>query len=94
MVNLHRPAWQYVGADPAVVTEAELRRYLRHASVLLASVEMPSGDLAQRAHVLRRARHWIAAVLLGVDQLLDAVPNEIDDRLTARVCPATIEPER
>lgn len=62
--------------DPAIVLEDELRRYLRHASTLLAATPR-SGE---RAASLRRARHWIAAALAGVDQLLREV--EITDAET------------
>lgn len=78
-----------------VVTEVELRRYLRHASRLLASVEPPTLSPDQRVLVLRRARHWLRATLAGVEHLLreaEAVPDcEVDDPLTVTVVPPTIE---
>lgn len=68
-----------------LVSEAELRRYLRFASVLLGTAELSPLDVEQRLLTLRRARHWLRAVLLGVDQLVreaECIPDTVDDPLT------------
>lgn len=88
----------------ALVTEVELRRYLRHASCLLGSAPdadaLPGSLAAERILILRRAEVWLSATLLGVQQLRhDAerrvgVADTIDDPLTARVAAATIASQR
>jgi len=79
--------------DPDPSTRAaELRRYLRNASVLLASAERPvSAD--QHAHSLRLARHWVSAALGGIEQLwrrLEGVPSSVEEPLTGPVEQVTI----
>jgi hypothetical protein len=79
------------------VTEPELRRYLRHASTLLASIDPDTPLVNERILILRRARHWLRAALLGVDQILrdaEAFPDgEVEDPLTPAVNVATIGSE-
>lgn len=84
----------------AAVSEDELRRYLRHANVLLASA--PSIDaetlLAERLKVLRLAMHWLRAVATGVEQLVQHTERQLtrsetlDEPLTAPVRAATMPP--
>lgn len=80
------------------VTEPELRRYLRHASTLLGSIDSETPQIDQRVLILRRARHWLRAAQLGVEQLLrsaEAFPEEeIEDPLTDVVNLARIEVQR
>jgi hypothetical protein len=72
----------------ALLSEDELRRYLRFASVLLSR-----GD--SRAAELRRARHWIAVVLAAVDQLVrEADADEASAGLTPPIDTVTIEAEQ
>jgi len=67
----------------------ELRRILHRASVLLARVDSsPDEPLL----LLSRARRSIAAVLAGVDELMNV--TERDDLLTPTRAPATIEADR
>lgn len=78
----------------AIVEVPELRRYLRFASTLLAAVE---NHAAERAQILRRARHWIGLVQQGLDMLVhDAerpgVPDAAEDPLTPRTEMRRIEP--
>lgn len=77
-----------------VVTEPELRRYLRSASTLLACAEPPM-DAVQRLAVLRRARSWAHAALDGIDQLVAdaerAIESTDDEPLTVPLRPARIE---
>jgi hypothetical protein len=77
------------------VTEAELRRFLRHASTLLAASEAAVKRDDTRIFLLRRAHHWLRAALAGVEQLLrnaDALPNEkADEALTTGMVRPTIE---
>lgn len=81
--------------DPSIVSEPELRRWLRHASVVLATAEPPQ---VHRYQLLRRARHWARAALRGIDQLvreeerLLGIPETLDDPLTDATRPITIEP--
>ncbi len=73
---------------------AELRRRLRHLSVLLAAAEQPS-DREQRIVVLLRARGHLAGTALKLDRLLGGlrqVPEALDDRLTERHTNARIKP--
>ncbi len=76
------------------VTEPELRRYLRHASTLLGSIGPETPFVHERILILRRARYWLRAALLGVDQILrdaEGVPGEeVEDPLTPAVNVATI----
>lgn len=80
--------------DPSIVSEPELRRFLRHASVVLATAEPPQ---THRYQLLRRARHWASAALRGIDQLLReeerrlGIPETVDDPLTGAAGPITIE---
>ena len=79
------------GMDPSILRfevdapdSTELRYFLRHASKLLASSDLPS---PQRAMMLRRARAWILAALYGVDGNLaalspDGVPDPVVDGTT------------
>ena len=84
-----------VEIDPSIVSEPELRRWLRHASVVLATAEPPQ---AHRYQLLRRARHWARAALRGIDQLVReeerrlGIPETVDDPLTDTTKPITIEP--
>lgn len=73
-----------------MVFEDELRRYLRHASVLLAISSPPA---PQRLSTLLRARHWVAAVLAGVDQLVREAEtaDTLDPPLTPIPAPGNIE---
>ncbi len=79
-----------------IVTEPELRRYLRSASTLLATAAGPSVPRHphERIHALRLARHWIRAALLGAEQLLreaEASPDgDLEDQLTTAVDAPTI----
>jgi hypothetical protein len=81
----------------ATVGEAELRRWIRHVSVLLATSEP---DVPERYQLLRRARHWTASVLNGIEQLLQVeeqrlgIPDTVDDPLTAGIVAETIERSR
>jgi hypothetical protein len=67
-----------------VVTESELRRFLRYASTLLAASEAATQRADTRLFLLRRAHHWIRSALAGVDRLArdaDAVPiDSAEDR--------------
>lgn len=81
--------------DPAIVTEAELRRYLRRAIVLLGDAE----SCDERVQVLRSACHLTSAVLLGIAQLLreelpGGIPEPIEDPLTSALETATMRMER
>lgn len=84
---------------PVVVTEDELRRYLRCASVLLVDVSEPL-TAVERFHRLRRSRAWVEAVSLGLDQLMRdlehelAVVDTVDEPLTRPIAPRRIEPSR
>ena len=84
-----------IDADPSIVSEPELRRWLRHASVVLATAEPPQ---VHRYQLLRRARHWASAALRGIDQLVReeerrlGIPVTVDDPLTDATGPITIEP--
>lgn len=82
--------------DPAIVREAELRRYLHRALVLLGDAEL---HVEERIQSLRRARHLTSAVFLGIEQILReevraAIPEPIEDPLTANVETATMRFER
>ncbi len=81
-----------------VMFEDELRRYLRHANVLLASAPPIEAEvlLAERLKVLRRAMHWLRAVSTGVEQLLQQTERQLtrletlDEPLTAPLRAATM----
>jgi hypothetical protein len=62
---------------------SELRRYLRHVSVLLADVEADR-SVVHRVLILRCARHWATRALDGIGLLLR------DAELTADATPTTI----
>lgn len=76
-----------------LVTEDELRRYLRHASVLLGSSPGTTATgtvmAVERCRLLRRAEQWLRVALLGVEQLAReaesqlACPDTLDEPLTA-----------
>lgn len=78
-----------------VVTADELRRYTRHASVLLASApDVAIGALLpERIRVLRRAVQWLEVTIVGVEQLLRetertlAGSDTLDEPLTAPLPP-------
>lgn len=54
--------------DETPMSPEELRRYVRHVAKLLGMAATAPPD--ERAQLLRRARHWLVAVLHGVDLLL------------------------
>lgn len=73
---------------------AEVRRRLRHASVLLAAAELPA-DRDQQLVVLLRARGHLAGTIHKLEQLvadLRQVPEAFDDQLTERHMSDRIEP--
>jgi hypothetical protein len=82
------------------VSEDELRRYLRHANVLLASAPPIEAEaaLAERLRVLRLAMHWLRAVSTGLDHLVQHTERQLtrsetlDEPLTAPVRAATMPP--
>lgn len=69
--------------DEPVDTVIELRRWLRHAGVLLGT---PAAFAAERLHMLRCARTWTAAALAAIEQLIDeeAKKHANDDTLDCR----------
>jgi len=74
------------------VAPAELRRRLRHASVLLGAAELPT---MQRETILRRARHHLSGTLRRLDDLIAhvaATPLPFDEQLTERHQSASIDP--
>ncbi len=71
---------------------AELRRRLRHASVLLGAVELPS---EHRLSVLLRVRGHLAGTLHKLDQLLGelrCLPDVLDNELTERLATDRMKP--
>ena len=83
-----------------VVSEDELRRYIRHASVLIASAPDPEVEalLPDRIRILRSASNWLESAQLGITQLLHesehrlARTETLHEPLTAPLRPATMPP--
>lgn len=74
------------------VAPAELRRRLRHASVLLGAAEMTT---IEQVMILRRARHHLSGTLRRLDDLIarvEAAPLPFDEQLTERHQSASIDP--
>jgi hypothetical protein len=79
--------------DLPLLSEDTLRRYLRHASVILATVGQANDD---RLVGLRRARRWVIAVLNDLDRLAREIQasETVDDPLIHRAEASTIEGHR
>lgn len=87
---------------PTPQSPAEIRRRLRHASVLIASAELPL-DRVALSSVLLRARNHLSGTVRRLDQLLahvdggiveacavDDVTDPFDDQLTEPLDASTI----
>jgi hypothetical protein len=81
---------------PTAHSPAEIRRRLRHASVLVASAELPL-DRVALSSVLLRARNHLSGTVRKLDQLLAHVDGGIvepsaadDDQLTEPHVTSTI----
>lgn len=86
------PAASDASIDLTGVAPAELRRRLRHASMLLGAAERPT---IEREMILRRARHHLSGTLRHLDALIarvEAAPLPFDDQLTERHGSARIDP--
>jgi hypothetical protein len=83
-------------SEPDLVpTAAELRRYLRHASVLLATSDR--GTPCDSLHTLDLAVHWLRVALSGIERLarhVEAIPTAVEEPLTGPIEIATMRIQR
>jgi hypothetical protein len=84
-----------VPAVDVLPTAAELRRYLRRASTLLAATECSARS--EHLDVLRKATYWLRVALASVEAMarnVEAIPALVEEPLTGPIEAATMRIHR